>query len=203
MPTKLLNLDNVEKVTLASRPNRFTIELADGRLAHLHDPGRLRELLKPGRESLVRHVDARTRKTAWDVLAVKSCSWIFINSMYHSILAEKIIPNLFGPVIRREVKFGASRLDFLLVDGRSLEVKGCTLMRGKIALFPDAPTERGTRHVRELAKHRGVLLFLVFHPMAGEIRPNCETDPKFCDAMRFAKSSCVEMKAVKIYSKLT
>ncbi len=184
---KIMQIPGVEKAKFKSRPNRFLVELGDGRLAHLHDPGRLRELLVPGRELVVKRVKGKARKTDLDVLAVKSRYWVFVHSGYHPRIAEKLIPGLFGPIKAREVKLGSSRVDFLLEDGRPLEVKGCTLMKDSIALFPDAPTERGTRHVLEIARHRGALLFLVFHPPVRELRPNCEMDPKFCEAMKTAK----------------
>jgi len=197
---KLLEIEGVELARFKERLNRFLIKLENG-IAHLHDPGRLKELLAPGRLLAVKEINNPNRKTSLDVLAVKAKQWVFIHSGYHSKIAEKIIPRLFGRIKAREVKAGNSRIDFLLEDGRPLEVKGCTLAKNGIALFPDAPTTRGTRHVLELAKRKGALLFLVF-VHANELRPNCETDLDFCKAMRSAKSR-VEMRAVRIRTKVS
>ena len=202
MTRPVLEIQGVEKARFGSRPNRFLVELEDGRKAHLHDPGRLKELLVPGRELVVKPEDKPSRKTRLDVLAVKTSYWVFIHSGYHSRIAEEVIPGLFGSIAGREVKLGESRIDFVLEDGRPLEVKGCTLMKKGIALFPDAPTERGRRHLLELARQKGALLFLVFHPPARELRPNCETDPRFCKAMKEALSSGVEARAVKLRTRL-
>ncbi len=198
---RVIEIQNLQIGAFESRPNRFVVKLRDGRLAHLHDPGRLAELLVPGAKLALKVVDSGNRKTNLDVVAVKSDYWIFLNSAYHSKIAERIIPIMFGSIKSKEVKFGRSRLDFLLSDGRPLEVKGCTLINGKTALFPDAPTERGTRHVMELTRAGGALLFLVFHPSAEELRPNCQMDPKFCEAMRLAKGN-VEMKAAKFRTRV-
>ncbi len=194
----LITFSNVLSDVFVERPNRFLVKLESGRLAHLHDPGRLKELLIPGRKLFLREVKSPSRKTNLDVLAVDIGYPVFIHSGYHSLIAERLIPYLFGGIEAKEVKFGGSRIDFLLSDGRPLEVKGCTLLKDKVALFPDAPTERGTRHVLELANHGGALLFLVFHPPARVLKPNCETDPRFCEAMKLAIRKGVEMKAAVI-----
>ncbi len=199
----LLEISNIKKTRFRSRVNRFLVELDNGALAHLHDPGRLEELLIPGKEMIVKPVNSKRRKTNLDVLAVKAGYWVFIHSGYLSLIAEKVIPGLFGSIAGKEVRFGDSRIDFVLEDGRPLEVKGCTLMRDGIALFPDAPTERGTRHVIKLARHKGSLLFLVFHPPARELRPNCETDPKFCEAVRLAERAGVDIRAFKIMTRVS
>ncbi|MHA1235481.1 MAG: DNA/RNA nuclease SfsA, partial [Promethearchaeota archaeon] len=90
------------------------------------------------------------------------------------------------------VPLGKSRIDFVL-DGVPLEVKGVTLVKGDLALFPDAPTERGTRHVQEIIDNNGMLLFLVFRE-ASKFKPNFDTDPKF-----FNKLSEARKKSVKIF----
>ncbi len=197
---RILEIPGISKARFISRINRFLVELDVG-FAHLHDPGRLDELLVPGREVAVKKVETKHRKTNLDMMAIKTRYWVFLNSGYHSKIAERIIPKIFGDIAGKEVKMGSSRIDFLLADGRPLEVKGCTLMEGRTALFPDAPTSRGTRHVMEISKHKGALLFLVFHP-AMELKPNCQTDPDFCNAVKIAKNSGVEIRAVRIGTQL-
>ncbi|MGA1820053.1 MAG: DNA/RNA nuclease SfsA [Thermoplasmatota archaeon] len=199
-----------------SRPNRFLalVELDEMDLgpveAHVHDPGRLREVLVPGNEVLLRKADSSTRKTGWDVIAGKvGDTWVLINSTFHrpislaALMDDEILPLGKLSSLRPEVKFGNSRLDYLAVDenGRELyiEVKGCSLTRDGIALFPDAPTSRGTRHVRELIEvvktgKRAGMILLVLGPRAECFMPNSETDPDFAIAFREALDIGVEIR---------
>lgn len=168
-----------------TRNNRFLGEvLIDGKktYGHIHDPGRLEELLKKGNDILLKRYDKKNRKTEWEVIAARyGKNWIFINSKFHSSITRKILEN-------SEINVGGSRLDFLLMRKNEkiwVEVKGCTLMIDHIALFPDAPTERGRRHVEKLIKlrkegNRSVLIFLVFHN-AKCFSPNKERDEKFAN----------------------
>lgn len=178
---KILNL---MEGTFKERPNRFTVVFeADGALemAHLRDPGRLKELLIPGARLLLRPAqNLANRKTKYDVIAVWSEGiWVLINSGFHSDLAEELIESgIIGElsdyrVEKREYTFGKSRLDFLLKnihikvpnpnnskaptpngngEKMLLEVKGCTLVEEGQARFPDAPTLRGKKHLDELIK---------------------------------------------------
>jgi sugar fermentation stimulation protein A len=173
-------------------------ELEKNVRVHVHDPGRLKELLYPGNEVLLRKASTAGRKTEWDLVAAKSVGdWVLVHTGFHRGLAETILrsPGIspLGEMeeIVPEVKRNGSRLDFLLrgKDGREtwLEVKGCTLVVDSVALFPDAPTERGLRHVRELIElaksgENASLLILVFLKSAECFRPNVDTDPAFSDA---------------------
>ncbi len=201
----MLEIPGVERAKFKARLNRFLVELEDGRLAHLHDPGRLRELLVPGREIIVRKVEGRKRKTDLDVLAVRYRNyWVFVHSGYHSRIAEKLIPTLFGPIRAREVKLGNSRVDFLLEDGRPLEVKGCTLRKGGVALFPDAPTKRGARHVSELIQFmtngsKAAILFLIFRAEARCFYANKEIDQEFADIFEQAYKRGVQIIPLQFY----
>jgi sugar fermentation stimulation protein A len=185
------------------RPNRFTVVFEwNGRLekAHLRDPGRLKELLLPEAPLLLRTAsNTANRKTKYDVIAVFSEGiWVLINSGFHSDLAQEIIETGMISefeglkVKKREYTYGNSRLDFLLSDQEScllLEVKGCTLVEDGHAKFPDAPTERGKRHVEELikAKKEGLksaVLFLIFCEDAKCFSANFKMDPDFSNALR-------------------
>lgn len=164
---------------------------------HVHDPGRL-PLLRPGTEVLVRRAASAGRATAWDLLAFRlGGEWVFAHSGYHRVLAERILADgrlsPLGPAsgLRREVARGRVRVDFLLrrADGRRVwvEVKGCTLVSGGVALFPDAPTLRGRRQLEELVRALGegdgaALLVLVFVP-ARAFAPHREVDPRFAEAL--------------------
>jgi sugar fermentation stimulation protein A len=159
----IFEIPKLMKGTFISRPNRFIGEImyrGKKESAHIHDPGRLKELLVKGAEVLFTHSRGKLK---YYIKAVKvDNEWILIDSALHSKLALKVFSYLseFSNVkkIKKEVTFGKSRIDFTL-DEVPLEVKGCSLVRDGLALFPDAPTERGTRHVEEIIKNNGIILF--------------------------------------------
>ncbi len=184
---------------VVERKNRFVVHASsDGRelICHLHDPGRLRELIYPGNEILVRK--QKGAKTAFSVTAaMKSGEWILTDARFHNRIASRFLPDNARP----EVRTGKSRIDFL-ADGCYVEVKGCSLEVDGVALFPDAPSERAARHMRELAsiKESGgyaMVIVLVFSPVAGSFRPNLETDPVFNDAFYHAIDSGVNLRILK------
>lgn len=164
---------------------------------HVHDPGRLKELLYPNNQVLLRKATNPNRKTGWDLIAAKcEKEWILTHSGFHRQIAEWVINNPkvspFKTVksIKPEVKFKNSRLDFLLTkkNGKKIwvEVKGCTLAVDGVALFPNAPTKRGARHIRHLmdAKKKGddsAIVILVFRPDAKCFAPFKERDPEFAE----------------------
>ncbi len=175
--------------------------------AHIHDPGRLEELLFPGNLVLLKRYSSAKRKTSWEIIAARlHNTWIFLNSKFHRPISERILKDEkispFGKVddLIPEVKVGNSRLDFLLLKGDEriwVEVKGCTLVHRSEALFPDAPTSRGRRHVEELIKlrkggDRAALIFLVF-PRASCFSPNIATDPEFAELFSEAIDVGVEV----------
>ena len=179
---------------------------------HIHDPGRLRELLINGAQIIVRE-HQHLKKTDYYLLAVKhGNTWVLIDSALHSKIVEEairlgLIEELQGYTIAKaEAKVGRSRIDFLLkADGKPpllLEVKGCTLVKNGIALFPDAPTERGRRHLLELAsslRHGcyAMVLFLITRGDAKIFRPYAEVDPKFTEALKQAHECGVMLTAYK------
>jgi len=188
------------------RPNRFTIVLktvSGPRRCHLRDPGRLSELLKPEAGVLFVERSSLGGRTDCEVVAIwDGKCWTIVNSGLHNELALELIsagllPELGSPKsVKTEVRFGNSRVD-ILIEGRPptlVEVKGCTLVRGGLALFPDAPTQRGTKHVLNLIQaikrgFRAAVLFLVMRPDARAIAPNAETDPAFAEALTRAHES--------------
>lgn len=206
------------KATFISRPNRFLgiVDITSPKKdkkrnvkVHVHDPGRLEELLYPGNRVLLRKAKNKNRKTKWDVIAAfYDGDWILVHSGYHRAIAEwvlnsnKVSP--FGKVtnITPEARIGKSRLDFLLEkkNGKKtwVEVKGCTLARDGVALFPDAPTERGRRHLKTLIKLKkegddAAIIILVFRSDARCFAPNGETDPKFSDTFYKAVDTGVQV----------
>jgi sugar fermentation stimulation protein A len=197
----IFEIPNLMKGIFISRPNRFIGEIKyRGKIetAHIHDPGRLKELLIRGAEVLF---TCSQGKLKYYIKAVKKDDdWVLIDSGLHSKIAMKVfnfLPEFVNvKEIKKEVPFGRSRIDFTL-DGVPLEVKGCSLVRDGLALFPDAPTERGTRHVEEITKHNGIILILILRK-ARKFAPNKETDPKFSEKLSEARSKGIKIIPVQI-----
>ena len=185
------------------RPNRFIalVEIAGNiERAHVPNTGRLRELLLPGTEVLLSAHTAEHRSTAYSLRLVRQGDhWVCIdsasaNAVTEEALARGWIPELWGyTFFRREVRAGSSRFDFLLTGERPcfVEVKGVTLVEKGWAAFPDAPTERGRRHIAELIERRlcgedAAVLFIVQNPSGRIFRPHHETDPAFAALIRRA-----------------
>ena len=186
------------KARFLNRPNRFLLECEkDGQrlLAFLPNPGRLQELLLPGcLIHLIREEAPGARKTAYTAVAVERDDSIIMlhthrtNDVARYLLQEGMVPGLeHAVVVRPEVRVGHSRFDFLLRDEDGeifTEVKSCTLAGKQVAMFPDAVTERGARHLLELARlsregTRTVVLFIIHHPSAGVFMPDYHTDLHF------------------------
>ncbi len=198
---RLLEIPYDKRAIFVKRPNRFLGICSDTQSgqelkAHVRDPGRLRELLYPGNQVLLSKANKEGRKTDWDLIAARSDSghWVLVNSGFHSTIASKILSDSeispLGQIksIKPEVKVGKSRLDFLVTLRKDkkvyVEVKGCTLEKDGRALFPDAPTERGRRHLMELGElvdkgYMAMVVFLVLCPHVECFDANKETDPYF------------------------
>lgn len=205
------------KARFLRRPNRFLLQvrLEDTGVvveAHMADPGRLRELLIPGRRLWLRPASKPERKTRWTAVLVESpdgSGLVSLDStLPNRLIAEALRKNAISELrdwslVRPEMKMGRSRFDFLLSRGESeklvLEVKSVTLVEDGVALFPDAVTERGARHVRELAEigaqtgWEAAVLFVLQRPDGGEIRAARSIDPKFSDALAEAGRAGVKI----------
>lgn len=203
-----------QEAIFISRPNRFQAWVAlDGEevMVHVPNTGRLREILIPGCRALIRHETGAKRKTAHSLIG----AWkgeILINfdsqipnRVVEEALLEKRIP-LFADYeeIAREKTFGGSRFDFQLKKTGApdyyLEVKGVTLERDGMVSFPDAVTERGARHLRELveAKKAGFgagLIFVIQLATAVHFSPNTQMDPYFTDSLQYAMDHGVDVLA--------
>lgn len=197
----LLSLKNLKKGTFKQRYNRFAGEIKHQdkiESAHIHDPGRLKELLIEGAEVLF--TESRGKLTYYIKAIKKDGEWILLDSALHSKIAEKFLYLLseFSEIseLRREVPIGNSRIDFL-VDGIPLEVKGVSLVKNGIALFPDAPTKRGRRHVKEIIEHEGILLFLILRN-AEKFAPNAETDIQFAQLLSKARNEGIKIIPAQI-----
>lgn len=210
-----MRYSSVVSARFLSRPNRFIahVEL-DGTVetVHVKNTGRCRELLVPGAAVYLSSALNPTRKTRYDLIAVEKVlpngKPLLINmdsQVVNEITAEWLDRTSSPDVtIRREVPFGSSRFDFQLTEGDRqtyLEVKGVTLEDNGIVRFPDAPTLRGTKHLRELirAKELGFgacVLFVVQMNGVRVFRPNEKTDPAFAAALREAAAAGVEIRAM-------
>ena len=195
------------------RVNRFTafVEL-DGQeeMVHVKNTGRCKELLLEGARVFLEEADKEGRKTKYSLIAVYKGNMLVNmdsqapNQMAAEALAEGKIEEI-GKVdfLKREVKFGNSRFDIYYQQGEQkgfIEVKGVTLEEEGIAMFPDAPTERGTKHLRELilAKEEGyeaAVLLVIQMKGVKEFRPNEERDRKFTEALRDAAAAGVKILA--------
>ncbi|MCL5800552.1 MAG: DNA/RNA nuclease SfsA [Candidatus Thermoplasmatota archaeon] len=174
---------------VVERKNRFLVIAShDGRdfECHLHDPGRLKELIFPGNFVLIRR--AHAARTEYRISAARRGSfWILVDSGIHSDIASHLLCDGF----RQEVPLSGKRIDFAWESGAGivyLEVKGCSLALDSVALFPDAPTKRGTEQVRALTDYvreggRAYVLFLVFSEDATSFQANSKTDPDFADQL--------------------
>jgi len=198
---EILSFDSLVSGEFVSRPNRFVAVVrvnGEERLAHVHDPGRLPELLRPGARVLL--LPKKGAKTDFHLIAVyrEGYGWVFQHSGYHSLIAQKLVESRALPEFRDVVAYGKEiaidnhRIDFVLsyyTGDVLMEVKGCTLFSDDLALFPDAPTKRGREHVELLSDYGdSILLFLVMNDRVRYFAPNVETDPKFHSAFLHALS---------------
>ena len=206
-----MQYSHIEEGVFLCRPNRFIAHVAlAGReeVCHVKNTGRCRELLVPGATVYLERSDNPRRKTKYDLVAVQK-GGLLINmdaQAPNRVFQEWAAAGNFLPdvrSIRPESTYGASRFDFRLETGEGstfVEVKGVTLEEGGEARFPDAPTERGVKHLRELqraaAEGYGAAVFFVIQ-MKGvsHFRPNDATHPAFGQALREAAAVGVRVCA--------
>ena len=197
---------------LVDRPNRFLgVVEVDGALEEcfIPNPGRMHELMVPGARVYLLEKRGEHRKTRYDMVLVDYGGvMVSVDSrLPNTLLAEAVNAGRLNEfrgytVEKTEPVFHDSRLDLVLSDGRGqvlVETKSCTLVEDGVALFPDAPTERGARHMRTLVKAletgRSAAVFVIQRGDASEFRPNDGTDPEFGEALRRAASMGVETYA--------
>ena len=200
----LYTFGDLLQAVVVERTNRFIVVASlDGREieCHLHDPGRLKELIFPGNYVLIRR--AHAARTEYRISAARRGSlWILVDSGIHSEIASHLLHGGF----RQEVPLSGSRIDFAweTVAGLVyLEVKGCSLCLNSLALFPDAPTKRGTDQIRTLTDYileggRAYVLFLVFSEDALSFMANAKTDPDFADQLGSFVAAGGEVLTVKV-----
>lgn len=201
-----------------ARPNRFIAEVevaGEVACAHVKNTGRCRELLLPGAEVWLEDFAGRmgTRRLRYSLIGVKKGETpVNMDSQAPNKVCEEALlsghlrlPDMGSlTLVKREKTYGDSRFDFYVEDedGRAgwLEVKGVTLEEDGVARFPDAPTERGVKHVTELGKavengYRGYVLFVIQMDGVSRFEPNDRTHKAFGDALREAKKKGVHVLA--------
>ncbi len=203
--------ENTVPAVFVRRINRFTAEvLVEGKseTVHVKNTGRLGELLLPGAEVTLERAGKAGRKTAFDLISVykEGLSWVNIDSLAPNVLMRRQLTGChFYDIVKPEYKIGESRVDFYMERGEErylCEVKGCTLAaegEAGAGLFPDAPTERGVKHLHELAKAakegwRCSVDFVIQMNGIEVVRPNEGTQPEFGKAMEEAKKAGVKVR---------
>lgn len=201
-----MEYDNITRAVFLRRPNRFIAEVSicgNAETVHVKNTGRCRELLIPGCEVWLTAPGTPGRKTKYDLVAVRKDTGVLFNidsQAPNKVVKEWLETQDYGRVIP-EYTYGDSRIDFYMERGKKkylMEVKGCTLEKGGIGYFPDAPTERGVKHLRELIKAKkdgiqAILAFVIQMDGVKEVRPNREMHPEFGEAMDDAKRAGVKI----------
>ena len=203
---------NIKKGIFISRPNRFIAEVeVDGeiKICHVKNTGRCKELLIKGVTVILEKSGISTRKTEYDLVAVyKGEELINIDSQAPNKVVGEWLKSGKGfdgiTAIKPESKYKNSRFDFYIEIGNRkiyAEVKGVTLERDGVVLFPDAPTERGAKHINELIDatengYEAYIFFVVQLKNCKYFTPNSETDPAFAMALRSAVSKNVKVVAL-------
>lgn len=206
-----MKYDNIYEGRFISRPNRFIANIEINgtiEVCHVKNTGRCRELLLPGTTVYVQYADLATRKTKWDLIAVKKReSIVNIDSAApNKAVAEWLRMGGLGfhpGFLKAEYSYGDSRFDFYLEHQNEkwlIEVKGVTLEEDGVAMFPDAPTERGIKHLNGLATHAKVgfhtaAIFVIQMDQVHSFRANEKLHPEFAIALKNAHLAGVNILA--------
>lgn len=206
-----MKYQNIESAIFLERPNRFVayVELGGEReKCHVKNTGRCRELLVPGAEVYLQRAEKPNRKTNYDLIGVKKGKRIVnMDSQIPNYAVREWLEKggLFETItqLRPETKYGNSRFDFYLeAEGKRIfmEVKGVTLEEEGIARFPDAPTERGVKHIHELMECKkdgceAYIFFVIQMKGIKSFEPNDRTHPAFGEALRQAAAAGVHILA--------
>jgi sugar fermentation stimulation protein A len=201
-----MKYDNIKKAIFLRRPNRFIAEVdINGRreIVHVKNTGRCKELLIPGCEVWLTAPGTPDRKTTYDLVAVRKDTGVLFNidsQAPNKVVKEWLDRQDYDRIVP-EYKYGDSRIDFYMERGEErylMEVKGCTLELNGIGYFPDAPTERGVKHLRELTVavkkgYKAMLAFVIQMDGVAEVRANVVTHAEFGTALDEAKAAGVEV----------
>ena len=206
-----MKYDNIERAVFRSRPNRFIAQVdlqGHTETVHVKNTGRCKELLVPGAEVILEKSANPARKTRYDLICVnKSGRWINMDSQVPNKAAVEWIRKggLFPEevTVKQENTYGNSRFDIYVESEQRkafVEVKGVTLEDHNIARFPDAPTERGVKHVEELIRcmkdgYEAYLLFVIQMKGITLFEPNWNTHPAFGEVLQRAQKAGVNLIA--------
>lgn len=207
-----MRYENITRGVFLRRPNRFIAEVeVDGHAetVHVKNTGRCRELLIPGAGVWLTEPGTPGRKTKYDLVAVRKETGVLFNidsQAPNKVVREWLDEQSYDRVVP-EFTYGDSRIDFFMEragDRFLMEVKGCTLEVDGIGYFPDAPTERGVKHLRELAGavrdgYRAIIAFVIQMDGVSEVRPNIATHPEFGAAFDEAVGAGVEVLFLKCH----
>lgn len=188
------------------RPNRFIAHVeidGEAETVHVKNTGRCRELLNPGAKVYLTEPGTPGRKTRYDLIAVRKANGILFNidsQAPNKVVKEWLSGQEFDRIVP-EYTYGNSRIDFYMERGNDhflMEVKGCTLEIDGIGYFPDAPTERGVKHLYELIRaaqegYRAFAAFVIQMDGVTEVRPNIKTHPEFGTALAAARDVGVQV----------
>lgn len=203
---------NIVKAKFINRPNRFIANVevnGKAEVAHVKNTGRCKELLTDNADIFLWESDNPQRKTKYDLISVyKGERLINMDSQVpNKVFAEWVQnSNFFKDItlIKPETTFGKSRFDFYIETKSEkifVEIKGVTLEENGVVLFPDAPTERGVKHIQELCEcvkngYKAYLFFIIQMKDVKYFTPNVKTQPEFAKALKQAKEKGVEIKAL-------
>ena len=204
--------NNIYKAKFLNRPNRFIAHIEiDGKeeIAHVKNTGRCRELLTDNATVFVQKSDNPNRKTQYDLIGVlKGEKMINMDSQIPNKVFGEWAQNsgFFGDLtlVKAEKTYGSSRFDYYLETAKDkifAEVKGVTLEKDGVVLFPDAPTERGVKHINELCQcvkdgYKAYIFFIIQMDDVKYFTPNRETHPAFADALKTAAANGVGVYAL-------
>ena len=207
--TAIIRYENTVSGTFVKRVNRFTAQVMIGgrqETVHVKNTGRLGELLIPGAEITLAKAENPKRRTAWDLISVYKADlgWVNIDSLAANGLMKQLLQSRDYDLVKAEYTYGASRFDFYMERGEDrflTEVKGCTLahdIEKGTGLFPDAPTSRGVKHLKELTAAAGEgyhcsIAFVIQMNGIHTVLPNDTTHPEFGQALAAAADAGVEI----------
>jgi len=207
-----MQYNNIIKAKFISRPNRFIANVninGKNEICHVKNTGRCKELLTAEAEIYLQEFDDTKRKTKYDLISVvKNNEFINMDSQApNKVFAEWIVKSgYFGEItlIKPEVKYKDSRFDFYIeTENRKIfvEVKGVTLEENGIARFPDAPTQRGVKHIKGLCEcvdegYEAYIFFVIQMKNVKYFQPNWKTHEEFADSLIFASKHGVKIKCV-------
>ena len=206
-----MKYDNIIQAVFVKRTNRFIAEVdvaGQRETVHVKNTGRCRELLIPGCEVWLTAPGTADRKTKYDLVAVRKGNGLLFNidsQAPNKVVKEWLKKQDYGRIVP-EYTYGDSRIDFYMervadpgaINRYLMEVKGCTLEVDGIGYFPDAPTKRGVKHIRELIRaqkegYQAILAFVIQMDGVCEVRADTDIHPEFGEAMEEAKAAGVRI----------